>query len=74
MKSTKIKLTLIALALTVQFSRSQPTLAADATNNASIPTPEVLRMVHGACTQTMTNIYNDLLQLSGSFPGLGWNL
>jgi len=66
-----IQTTVIALALAGQFSPSDRISAADATNNASIPSPEALRIVHGVCTQTMTNIYNNLIKLSGAFPILG---
>lgn len=70
MKSTQNRITLIALLATAQFSISQPVWAADGTNKTSVPNPGALLIVHHACTQTMTNIFADLLKLVGTFPVL----
>ncbi len=64
------RLTAMALLCGAQISTCHLGWGAEGTNDASVPNPNALRYVHGACTQTMTNIYAALLKLVGSFPVL----
>lgn len=70
MTSKTQRITLVALVFAAQLAVGHPGSAAEVTNGVSTPSPEKLRLVHGACAQTLTNIHADLLQLVRTFPVL----
>ncbi|MGA2662776.1 MAG: hypothetical protein ABSH34_35295 [Verrucomicrobiota bacterium] len=70
MTSNTQRITLVTLVFAAQLATGHGVSAAAVTNGVSTPSPETLRLVHGACAQTLTNIHADLLKLVRTFPVL----